>query len=114
MGLSFLNIMLLSGMAVIAIPVLLHLLMRRKPVPHQFPAIRFLQARSQIKKRRLKLQHLLLLLVRVLALCILVVVYFALKKLGCKSKKMVELQSKLKSMLFYNSFIRYLIKSNLV
>ncbi|MCK4616296.1 MAG: BatA domain-containing protein, partial [Pirellulales bacterium] len=72
MGLSFLNIMLLSGMAVIAIPVLLHLLMRRKPVPHQFPAIRFLQARSQIKKRRLKLQHLLLLLVRVLALCILV------------------------------------------
>ena len=72
MGLSFLNIMLLSGMAVIGIPVLLHLLMRRKPVPHQFPAIRFLQARSQIKKRRLKLQHLLLLLVRVLALCILV------------------------------------------
>ena len=72
MGLSFLNIVLLSGMAVVAIPVLLHLLMRRKPVPHRFPALRFLQARSHMKKRRLKLQHLLLLLVRVLALCILV------------------------------------------
>ena len=72
MGLSFLNILLLSGMAVVAIPVLLHLLMRRKPVPHRFPALRFLQARSQVKKRRLKLQHLLLLLVRALALCMLV------------------------------------------
>ena len=59
-------------MAVVAIPVLLHLLMRRKPVPHRFPALRFLQARSQVKKRRLKLQHLLLLLVRALALCMLV------------------------------------------
>ena len=37
-------------MAVVAIPVLLHLLMRRKPVPHRFPALRFLQARSQVKK----------------------------------------------------------------
>ena len=72
MGLSFLNILLLIGMAVVAIPVLLHLLMRRKPVPHRFPALRFLQARSQVKKRRLKLQHLLLLLVRALALCMLV------------------------------------------
>ena len=59
-------------MAVVTIPVLLHLFMRRKPVPHRFPALRFLQARSHMKKRRLKLQHLLLLLVRVLALCILV------------------------------------------
>ncbi len=59
-------------MAVVAIPVLLHLLMRRKPVPHRFPALRFLQARSQVKKRRLKLQHLLLLLVRALVLCMLV------------------------------------------
>ncbi|HBU38006.1 MAG TPA: hypothetical protein DEB70_09395 [Planctomycetaceae bacterium] len=72
MGLSFLNILLLSGMAVITIPVVLHLFMRRKPVPHRFPALRFLQARSHMKKRRLKLQHLLLLLARVLALCILV------------------------------------------
>ena len=59
-------------MAVVAIPVLLHLLMRRKPVPHRFPALRFLQARSQEKKRQLKLQHLLLLLARALALCMLV------------------------------------------
>ena len=72
MGLSFLNILLLSGVAVAAIPVLLHLLMRRKPVPHRFPALRFLQARSRVKKRQLKLQHVLLLLIRVLTLCMLV------------------------------------------
>jgi len=72
MGLSFLNILLLSGTAVAAVPVLLHLLMRRKPVPHRFPALRFLQARSRVKKRQLKLQHVLLLLIRVLTLCMLV------------------------------------------
>ena len=64
MGLSFLNVFLLGGMALIAVPLVLHLLMRRKPVPHAFPAMRFLLARAQEKKRRLNLQHVLLLLVR--------------------------------------------------
>ena len=72
MGLSFLNILLLSGMAIATIPILLHLLMQRKPVSHQFPALRFLQIKSHVRKRRLKLRHLLLLLLRVAALCMLV------------------------------------------
>ena len=72
MGLSFLNILLLSGMAIATIPILLHLLMQRKPVSHQFPALRFLQVKSHVRKRRLKLRHLLLLLLRVAVLFMLV------------------------------------------
>ena len=72
MGLSFLNGLLLGGMAVVAVPVVLHLLMRRKPVPHAFPALRFLQLRARESRRRLRLQHLLLLLVRIAAVCLLV------------------------------------------
>jgi hypothetical protein len=64
MGLSFLNWLLLGGAALVAVPILLHLLMRRKPVPHAFPAMRFLQSKAQETRRRIKLQHLLLLLVR--------------------------------------------------
>ena len=48
------------------------------------------------------------------ALCILVVVYLVIKRFGGKSKFMINLQFKLKSMLFYNAFIRYMIKSNLI
>ncbi|MEY3032341.1 MAG: hypothetical protein RLZZ622_816, partial [Planctomycetota bacterium] len=59
-------------MALVAVPVVLHLLMRRKPVPHAFPALRFLQLRARESRRRLRLQHLLLLLVRIAALCLLV------------------------------------------
>ncbi|MBT6054900.1 MAG: VWA domain-containing protein [Planctomycetaceae bacterium] len=72
MGLSFLNVLLLSGVAIATIPILLHLLMQRKPVSHQFPALRFLQVKSHLRKRRLKLRHLLLLLLRVASLCLLV------------------------------------------
>ena len=48
------------------------------------------------------------------ALCILVVVYLVIKRFGGKSKLVINLQNKLKSLLFYNAFIRYLIKSNLI
>jgi hypothetical protein len=67
MGLSFLSPLLLGGAALVAAPILLHLLMRRKPVPHPFPALRFLQERAVRNRRRLRLSHLLLLLLRVAA-----------------------------------------------
>jgi hypothetical protein len=70
MGLSFLTPLLLGGAALVAVPIVLHLLMRRKPVKHDFPALRFLQARIQANRRRLRLQHLLLLLVRMAAIAL--------------------------------------------
>ena len=68
MGLSFLSPLLLGGMALVAAPILLHLIMRRKPVPHPFPALRFLQERAVRNRRRLRLSHLLLLLLRIAAI----------------------------------------------
>ena len=70
MGLSFLTPMLLGGAALVAIPLALHLIMRRKPVPHQFPALRFLRERAVANRRRLRLSHLLLLLLRMAALAL--------------------------------------------
>ncbi len=61
---SFLNLSLLAGTALVGLPVLLHLVMRQRPRPLEFPALRFLQPRHETNQRRLRLRHLLLLLLR--------------------------------------------------
>lgn len=71
MALTFLTPMLLGGAALVAVPLLLHLIMRRKPVKREFPALRFLKARATANRRRLRLNHLLLLLLRMAALSLL-------------------------------------------
>ena len=71
MGLSFLSPLLLAGTALVAVPIVLHMVMRQKPVPHDFPALRFLRQRSVVNRRRLRLTHLLLLAMRVAALLLL-------------------------------------------
>jgi len=71
MGISFLSPWLLGGAALVAAPIILHLVMRRKPVPHPFPALRFLQQRAVANRRRLQLSHLLLLLLRMAAVLLL-------------------------------------------
>ncbi|MFM7205780.1 MAG: BatA domain-containing protein [Planctomycetaceae bacterium] len=71
MGLSFITPMLLGGAAFVAVPIVLHLLMRRKPVPHEFPALRFLRERAVANRRRLRLSHIALLLLRMAALALL-------------------------------------------
>ena len=71
MGLSFITPWLLGGAAFVAVPIVLHLIMRRKPVPHDFPALRFLRERAVANRRRLRLSHLALLLLRMAALALL-------------------------------------------
>lgn len=71
MGLSFLTPALLGGAALVAVPIVLHLAMRRRPVPHTFPALRLLQQRAVANRRRLRLRHVLLLLLRIAALVLL-------------------------------------------
>ncbi|MFM7135960.1 MAG: BatA domain-containing protein [Planctomycetota bacterium] len=71
MGLSFLSPLLLGGAALVAAPIILHMVMRRAPVPHAFPALRFLKERAIANRRRLQLSHLLLLLLRIAALLLL-------------------------------------------
>jgi len=71
MGLTFLTPMLLGGAALVAVPLVLHLIMRRKPVKREFPALRFFTARATANRRRLRLNHLFLLLLRMAALALL-------------------------------------------
>ena len=61
---SFLHPLALLGLAAAAIPALLHLLQRRTPPELEFPPLRYLSEAERQSARRLKLRHLLLLLLR--------------------------------------------------
>ena len=67
---SFLNFSVLAiGSLSVAIPVLLHLLMRRKPRHAVFPALRFVKEVRRANQQRLRLRHWLLLLLRCAVFC---------------------------------------------
>lgn len=70
---TFVNLSLLAGTALIAVPIILHLIMRRKPTLLEFPALRFIQQRADMNRRRLKFRHLLLLLLRAGAIALLAI-----------------------------------------
>ena len=68
---TFLNLSLLGGAALVALPVVLHLIMRRKPRRWEFPALRFVRQRHDVNQRQMRLRHLLLLLLRMAAIALL-------------------------------------------
>lgn len=68
---SFVNPLLLAGVALIAVPIVLHLVMRRKPRRIEFPALRLVQQRHETNRRRLRWRHLLLLALRVAVIALL-------------------------------------------
>ena len=64
---TFVNpLILAAGLAAIAIPIAIHLLMRRRRKPTPWAAMRFLQEAIRRRRRRLQLEKLLLLVVRCL------------------------------------------------
>jgi hypothetical protein len=70
---SFIHGYLLAGLVLAGLPILVHLAMRQKPKQLFFPAFRFLKRRLHVNRRRLRLQHLLLLALRIgvlAALCL--------------------------------------------
>ncbi len=70
---SFVHPLLLAGLALAGLPVLIHLIMRQKPKRLPFPAFRFLAQKHRTNQTRLRLRHLLLLLLRmavIAALCL--------------------------------------------
>ena len=69
---TFLHPLALVGLAAAAIPALLHLLERRVPPEADFPPLRYLTEAERQNARRLKLRHLLLLILRT-ALIVLIV-----------------------------------------
>lgn len=72
MSLTFLSPWVLVGFASLAVPVVIHLIFKRKPKPLLFPAFRFLRERRKTNQRKLQLRHLLLLALRLLLLAALV------------------------------------------
>lgn len=55
---------LLTGAALVGLPILLHLIMKQEPKRISFPAFRFLKQRRQINQRKIRLRHFLLLAMR--------------------------------------------------
>jgi hypothetical protein len=65
---SFVFPVLLGGLVLAGVPILLHLIMRQKPKMLLFPAFRFLVQKHRTNQRKLRLRHLLLLILRVMLL----------------------------------------------
>jgi len=63
----FLQPLALALLAAALVPPLLHLFERRRPPAAEFPAVRYLRATEREAQRTIRLQHLLLLLLRVAA-----------------------------------------------
>ena len=61
---GFVTPALLGGAALVALPIVLHLIMRREAQQLKFPALRFVQQRRTMNQHRLRLRHLLLLALR--------------------------------------------------
>jgi len=61
---SFVTPLLLAGTALVAVPIVLHLVMRREARHLLFPALRFVQQRRTLNQHRLRLRHLVLLALR--------------------------------------------------
>jgi hypothetical protein len=58
------NAILVTGAALVGLPILLHLLLRQEPKRLRFPAYHFLTQQLRTNQRKLRLRHLLLLLLR--------------------------------------------------
>src|ERR1044071_2622984 len=72
---NFLTPLFLAGSAALAIPVLIHLINREKKVVVQFPSLMFLHKIPYKSVRRQKIRHLLLLVLRCLALALFVAAF---------------------------------------
>ena len=69
---TFLHPLALLGLAAAAIPALLHLLERRIPPEAEFPPLRYLTEAERQSARRLRLRHVLLLLLRTALIALIV------------------------------------------
>jgi len=67
---------LLTGAALVGLPILLHLIMRQEPKKLPFPAFRFLKMRSKTNQRKMRLRHFLLLFMRMLLIGLITLALF--------------------------------------
>ncbi|VTT99086.1 N-terminal double-transmembrane domain-containing protein OS=Singulisphaera acidiphila (strain ATCC BAA-1392 / DSM 18658 / VKM B-2454 / MOB10) GN=Sinac_2675 PE=4 SV=1: BatA: VWA_2 [Gemmataceae bacterium] len=64
------NAILLTGAALVGLPVLLHLIMKQEPKRLNFPAFRFLTQKLKTNQRKLRLRHFVLLAMRMLLIAL--------------------------------------------
>jgi hypothetical protein len=74
MGLTFLNPSFLFGLAAGVLPILIHRLTQRRAVSRKFSAVRLILQSQRIVARPQRLKHLILLVLRVLAILCLVII----------------------------------------
>lgn len=73
---AFANLSVLAvGSLLMGIPILLHLMMKKRPRHQVFPALRFLHQRQQQNKRQMQLRNWLLLALRLLAVGLLALLF---------------------------------------
>ena len=74
-SLFFTNALMLAGLAALAIPVLIHLLLKRRKKRLQFSTVRFFQQQDEQSSRRRKLRNWFLLALRLLIVALLVLAF---------------------------------------
>src|SRR5215203_6407979 len=67
---------LITGAALVGLPILLHLLMKQEPKRLSFPAFRFLVQKLKTNQRKLRLRHFLLLALRMLLIALFAVTLY--------------------------------------
>ena len=75
MNITFLNPSFLWGLPVVSIPILIHLLSRRRPITSPFSSVKFIQLASTTVIRRFKLKQLILLILRSFILLLLTLLF---------------------------------------
>ena len=71
MNLSVVHLGLVAGVALAAIPVIIHMVMRQRPKHVIFPALRLLKARQKQTTRRLRIRQWALLASRMGVICLM-------------------------------------------
>ena len=61
---TFLHVAFLGGALAVAVPIILHLIMRKQPTHLEFPALRFIKLRESANRRQVRFRHWLLLALR--------------------------------------------------
>src|SRR6266404_5622647 len=74
-GIFFTNALMLAGLTALAVPVLIHLLLKRKKKRLRFSTLQFFLKQDEQSSQRRKLRHWLLLLMRLLLFTLLVLAF---------------------------------------
>ena len=69
---TLINASILGGVLLAGLPVLLHMIMRAKPKRIEFPALQLLLVRQTTNSRRMRLRHILLLVLRAIVIVVAV------------------------------------------